>query len=229
MKQLLEQIKKRFRITSLSILILPALLLVFAWIFASLTEEIVYEKEFKLDLSMYKVVATWHRPWLTKFMLWITFFGSRAFLLPAYLVLIFYFLLFKRKTSTSLAVTGVALCGAAVLFLAKNIFRRERPSEPMIQKVTSFSYPSGHSFSAFTFAGIVLFLIWSKNMHAGWKWFYSVLLLLFAIIIAFSRVYLNVHFVSDVFAGLCLSIIWLTVCYYTLKKIGLIKRTLETD
>ena len=224
MAQIIKTIKDKLKRWSLSLLILPASLLLFAWIFALLTEEIVYEKEFTTDVTIYKAVTSIQTVGLTKFMSWITFFGSRAFLLPAYLFMIGYFIFFKRKTSTSIAVAGVALCGAGVLFISKNIFKRDRPTEPLIQRVTSFSYPSGHSFSAFTFAGIILYLIWTNKIQPAWKWFWSILLSLFAATIAFSRVYLNVHFASDVFAGFCLSMIWLTVCYFTLRKLGLIKK-----
>lgn len=224
MKKLIESIKAWTKTKSLSLLILPAILLILAWVFASLTEEIVYDKESEFDHMVYNFVHPIHTPWLTDFMVAITFLGSRAFLLPAYTVLAL-FLFFKRDRSTALAVSGVALCGAAVLFISKNIFKRERPLEPIIERATSFSYPSGHSFSAFTFAGIALYLVWTSNISKTAKWVWSTLFILLAAIIAFSRIYLNIHFASDVVAGFCLSLIWLTTCYYTLTRLKIIGKS----
>jgi undecaprenyl-diphosphatase len=82
--------------------------------------------------------------------------------------------------------------------------------------VAGFSFPSGHSFSSFTFYGLVGYLLWKSDIATAWKVTATVFLFLFASTIAFSRVYLQVHFPSDVVAGFCLSVVWLILSFWIL-------------
>jgi len=223
MRQIITWLRDKISKMRWSGLIIPVVVLLLCSFFISLTEEMVYEQESKFDLYAYEAVSSIHSPALTEIMKVITFFGARVFLLPAYAIIAAYFLFYKKNTLLSISIVSVALCGAGVLFLSKNVFKRERPLEPLIDKSETFSYPSGHSFSAFTFAGIILFIIWSGHITVKWKWFWTIFLIMFAATIAFSRVYLNIHFASDVIAGLCLSLIWLSMCYFLVKKLKLVK------
>jgi undecaprenyl-diphosphatase len=216
-----EEKAKRFSLSLLIVIVVFSLLL---FLFAIITDEIVFEKETAFDAGVYGFLHPYTNPGLTRFMAFFTFFGSRTFLLPAYLVIVAYYLFYKKKSLNALAIAVIALGGAGILYLFKNIFRRDRPLEPLISKVTSFSYPSGHSFSAFTFSGILIYLVWISSMKKGYKWLITVLLFVFAALVAITRVYLHVHYASDVIAGFCLSLIWLTICYYTLKKFNLIPK-----
>jgi undecaprenyl-diphosphatase len=90
----------------------------------------------------------------------------------------------------------------------------------LIQNVTGFSFPSGHSFSAFTFFGILIYIVWKSNLTKLWKYLLSVFFVLFASLVAFSRVYLHVHYPSDVVAGFCLSMLWLCISFWILNKIN---------
>jgi undecaprenyl-diphosphatase len=103
--------------------------------------------------------------------------------------------------------------------LFKGIFKRDRPLEPLTAKATSFSYPNGHSFSAFTFSGTIIYLIWSANITKVWKWTWSIVSFLFAMLIGLSRIYLHVHYASDVIAGFCLSVVWLATAYYIFRRV----------
>jgi membrane-associated phospholipid phosphatase len=216
-----EEVKKKTKGFSKGFLIVLFLFLLLITVFSVITHEIVFEKETSFDDTIYKAVSSIASPALTKIMVAITFFGSRAFLLPAYLIIII-IQLTKSRTKASLGIAAVALCGGAVLFLFKGIFKRERPIEPLIAKATSFSYPSGHSFSAFTFSGIIMYLIWSTNITKAWKWTWSVVFFLFAAMIGLSRIYLHVHYASDVVAGFCLSLAWLASSYYILRRVKII-------
>lgn len=87
----------------------------------------------------------------------------------------------------------------------KNIVDRTRPYEYvkrlelLVPKVGNASFPSGHSSYAATFATIILFMGKSKSLR--------VFTLVLAILISFSRLYLHVHFPSDVLAGIILGIV----------------------
>ncbi|MEP6584728.1 MAG: phosphatase PAP2 family protein [Ginsengibacter sp.] len=108
------------------------------------------------------------------------------------------------------------MTSTTLLYFLKDTFRRHRPMDPLITNVTGFSFPSGHSFSSFTFCGLIVYLLWQSKIGRGWKVGATIFFFLFATTIAFSRVYLRVHFPSDVIAGFCLSMMWLLLSIWVL-------------
>jgi undecaprenyl-diphosphatase len=218
-----EEVKDKAKSFTMSIIIALLLFLMLVLVFGIITHQIVYQKNTLFDDTVFKALSSIISPELTSVMVGFTYFGSRAFLLPAY-TFITIFLLITRRSWWGLGIVSVALCGAGVLFLFKDIFKRVRPLEPLAGTETSFSYPSGHAFSAFTFSGIVIYLIWHADIKKSWKWIWSMVFFLFASIIAFTRVYLRVHYASDVIAGISLSLVWLSMCYFTFKKVRIGRR-----
>ena len=195
--------------------ILAAILLLFLFI----TDEIVLENEKGFDNIVFGFLHRYTTPALTGIMIFFTFFGSMKFLFPAYCVLVLYYLLFKKNTFRSFNIAAIGVSSVALLFLIKDIFKRHRPADPLLADVKGFSYPSGHSFSAFTFCGLLIYIIWELQINNWLKWIGTFVLFLFAALVATSRVYLHVHYASDVVAGFCLSILWLTICIFVLNKI----------
>ncbi|TDH21398.1 phosphatase PAP2 family protein [Segetibacter sp. 3557_3] len=213
----LKENAKRFSVRLMIIIALFAVVLILFWM---LTDEVVFEKENSFDLRVHALLASYANPRLTGIMEFLTFFGSRAFLWPCYGLMVCYYLFVKKDKVNSLSIAAIALSGAGVLFLLKQTFKRHRPLEPLLQNVDGFSYPSGHSFSAFTFCGVVCYLVWISSIKSVYKWILSVLFFCFATSIALSRVYLHVHFATDVIAGFGLSFLWLLSCYFVLHRAG---------
>ena len=175
------------------------------------------EHENGFDQNISNAILPLVSPFLTSLMKTITFFGSEMFLFPAYSVLIIYYI-YRKSNTLALDIAMIGLSSTGILFLFKNIFKRHRPLDPLISHVTGFSFPSGHSFSSFTFFGILIYLIWHTNISKLWKIIIAILLFVFATTIAFSRVYLRVHYPSDVVAGFCLSVVWLMLSFWILHK-----------
>jgi undecaprenyl-diphosphatase len=193
------------------------LFLVTLIVFVYIADEMVVEKENQLDTRVVAVVNQHQSPAATHFFETITFFGSTNFLLPAYSILIIILLLEKRKrTAFNIGVIGVS--SSAVLYLLKEIFKRHRPTDPLMAHVTGFSFPSGHSFSSFTFYALIIYLFWQLKISPLAKGIIAFFFFLFALLISYSRVYLRVHYPSDVVAGFCLSVIWLLLAFYFLRK-----------
>ncbi|MDQ6845249.1 MAG: phosphatase PAP2 family protein [Bacteroidota bacterium] len=193
------------------------LFLLTLFIFVTITDEIVLEHENGFDTFVAHAILSLDSPSLTKILIAVTFFGSSSFLFPAYAVLILFYL-FRKKWKSALDVATIGITSTALLFLLKDIFKRQRPLDPLINNVTGFSYPSGHSFSSYTFWGLIVYLLWQSKIGHRWKIAATILLFLFATTIAFSRVYLRVHYPSDVVAGFCLSMIWLIIAQWLLHK-----------
>lgn len=193
--------------------------LLILFLFWRITDEIVLEQETTFDTDIHQFLAAYTTPATTKVMLLLTFLGSREFLLPAYTLLAAFFLFYKRDIIQALGIVMIGLISRGLLLLLKNIFQRHRPLGQLAQNFTGYSYPSGHSFSAFTFFGLLTYLIWKTNLSRGWKWILSFIFFLLAAGVAISRVYLHAHFASDVIAGFCLSILWLGIALWILHSV----------
>ncbi|NIK70548.1 MULTISPECIES: phosphatase PAP2 family protein [unclassified Paenibacillus] len=116
---------------------------------------------------------------------------------------------------------GVIVSSALLNLVLKTIFQRARPDINRIIEASGFSFPSGHSMSAFTLYGITIYFLWK---HLKYRWMRAAVILVGVVIIAMigiSRIYLGVHYPSDVIGGYLVSAAWL------MMSIGLYERFLE--
>lgn len=216
MKSVVEktEAKEKVRGLSLRFLVAAGVFLAALAIFTAIADEMVLEHENHLDTVVFKWIAPLVNPDMTSAMKTITFFGSSSFLFPAYGVLILVFLFHRKDKRLSLEIAAIAITGTILLFTLKSIFHRHRPPNQIIHAVNSFSFPSGHAFSSFTFFGLLIYLLWKpKGINAALRWSLSILFFLAACAVAFSRVYLHVHYASDVIAGFCLCLVWLGITF----------------
>lgn len=103
--------------------------------------------------------------------------------------------------------------------LMKSLFERPRPIFPHLVEASGLSFPSGHAMISFSFYGLLIYIVWREIRNKGVKYFLVVFLLLLIHLIGFSRIYLKVHFATDVMAGFSLGIIWLILSIFILRKI----------
>ncbi len=141
----------------------------------------------------------------------LTIFGSQYFLIPAYLILIFYYLSFKKMKWMASRVIAVSVSSLVLMFGLKMLFGRQRPLTPLLHEVSGYSFPSGHAFMSFSFFGLLIYIIYKHIAPSAGRTIAMVLLFLFTIIIGVSRVYLRVHYASDVIAGFCMGFMWLVI------------------
>jgi undecaprenyl-diphosphatase len=172
--------------------------------------------QLKIDTAIFEGLQSIRSSLTTRFMLAITFLGSRYFLFPCYTVLVGYFLLIRKKLWFGVALAFTGFLGNRLLFLMQDLFKRIRPAGPLINYVSGYGYPSGHSFASFVFAGLLTFLVWRKRLETKWKLTYTIIFFLIASIIAISRAYLHVHYPTDVLGGFYLSMLWLIPCCWML-------------
>jgi undecaprenyl-diphosphatase len=152
-----------------------------------------------------------------KIMLFITFLGKHQFLIPANLILIFYFLLVKKQTWFSIRVITIAISSLVLMLLLKQLFQRKRPLSPLLKAAKGLSFPSGHAIMAVTFYGLFIYIL-QHSIAIDWlKWFVTILVIVLIALIGFSRVYLRVHYASDVAAGFIIGLLWLLLSLAVLK------------
>lgn len=210
-KVLLKQIS--LEVFAISLLFLTALVL-----FAYIADEIVLENNTAFDTAVMNYVRTHETPLLIKTMTVITFYGSAQFLLPAYILLIIFYLI-KKNSAYAIDIAIIGISSTAVMFLLKNIFKRHRPAIPVIKNIVGYSFPSGHSLSSFIFCSVVAYLIFQSLLKKPLKYISTFLLLLISLTIGLSRIILNVHFASDVIAGFCLGLVLVLLSFSIIKKI----------
>jgi len=91
------------------------------------------------------------------------------------------------------------------------LFGRPRPTEYRIIDESGYSFPSGHSMVSMAFYGFLIYLVYKKVENKYVKWLLCTLLSILILLIGVSRIYLGVHYASDVIGGFCFSIVYLIV------------------
>jgi undecaprenyl-diphosphatase len=152
-------------------------------------------------------------------MLFFTFLGTHEFLIPANLVLIAYFAFIKKHKWYSIKIPAIALSSLALMFALKHLFNRPRPEIPLLQEAKGLSFPSGHALFSVTFYGLLIYIVFKTIRNRELRTTLIVLLLALILIIGFSRIYLRVHYASDVLAGYCIGFLWLVFTVWLLNRI----------
>jgi undecaprenyl-diphosphatase len=187
--------------------------------FSYLVKQIFIDHQQAFDFKVFHWLAGHTTPFHTSTMEAITFLGTHKFLIPANLALTGYFLFIKKHKWHSIKVAAIALSSTAMMFLLKNIFSRHRPLIPLLKPALGFSFPSGHSMMSFSFYGLLIYLCYKYIENKILKWFLITGLFLLILSIGFSRIYLRVHYASDVLAGFSVGIAWLIFSVWLLNKI----------
>lgn len=159
-----------------------------------------------VDSAVYGFVSKLTSPISTTFFNICTALASPVVLL-VFCILLVLFLKQKEYRVPLLANLAISL----LLNLGmKDLFARVRPSDVAVLAVeTGYSFPSGHTMAATCFYGFLIFLVFRSARRKGARYALAALLMLIVALVGISRVYLGVHYFSDVFAGLCCSITYL--------------------
>lgn len=177
-------------------------------VFLMILEDVYDVESMRLDRAAYWLIVEHLRtPWLTPVME-----SFSALATPVSLVVLL------------LAVAAFApgkrpgMCCAVNLVLVvvinqvlKFIIQRPRPDGFRLATASGFSFPSGHSMVAMAFFGLLAWLVWKYEADRRLRRLYATGFALVIVMIGVSRIYLGVHYASDVLGGFCLSMAWLAV------------------
>lgn len=186
------------------------ILLFFCLLFVLKVVEILYKNELNdIDLAIYTYISSYISDSLTPIMKVFTTMGSAFVILPVTLGLTLFFWARKETLLGFLIPLNLSIV-TFLNIIVKNIVQRPRPSSIALIRETGYSFPSGHSMVSMAFYGFLIYLIhrYMKDKKGN----YLVLLFTSLILgIGFSRIYLGVHYVSDVVSGFLLSVSYLIV------------------
>ncbi|CAM3114511.1 phosphatase PAP2 family protein [Filibacter tadaridae] len=158
---------------------------------------------------------------LTTTMNFFSFIGSGSSIKVLGLItVICLFFLLKHRSDLILFI--VVLIGSHYVFRTlKQLFHRARPDLHRLIEIGGYSFPSGHATNAITFYGILSFLLW-RHIPTYWgRTFLVIFSTIMILMIGISRIYLGVHYPSDVIAGYFAGTFWLFIaiwCYQFIKE-----------
>jgi undecaprenyl-diphosphatase len=154
------------------------------------------------DVSLMRSIHRLSTPWLDTVMKGITWTASTAAVALAVGIIL---RLWRRHRLKALMLS-LAFIGSVIMSnLLKLLFARPRPDVfPPLSIEHSYSFPSGHTSTAVAFYGLLAVLLWRAH-HRGW----ALLSGAWVGAVAFSRIYLGVHYPSDVLGSLALGLLWI--------------------
>ena len=192
--------------------------------FLALAEDVFNKEIMTGDIIGYKMVSTFLiSDFATPIAKFITNLGGAIFLIGLTALLII--LIKNKKIGLSILVNLAIVTGLNQLL--KRILQRPRPTEFRIVEETGYSFPSGHSMVSMAFYGYLIYLIYKYVENKYIKWSLICLLSCLVILIGTSRIYLGVHYTSDVLGGFLLSISYLVVYISLIKNLKIKNITKE--
>ena len=174
------------------------------WGFGELAEDVAAGHAFFFDVPLLEGLHSLSRAGLDHLFLALSAIGYSGGVVPADLVVVLALVLRRHPRSATFA--AVALAGSALAnLLVKHLFARARPALWLsLAPETTYSFPSGHAMGSATLAAVLACLAWDTR----WRWPVIALGAVFTLGVGLSRVYLGVHYPSDVLAGWSAAIAW---------------------
>ena len=182
----------------------------FLFLFGGILQDYIgHDTLIRADTRIVNLIYTLRTDTLNNVMLFFTDLGTWQIVFTGVLAagfILFALNLFSYLFTLIISVTG----GELIIAIIKNLVQRPRPSSiHALVMEKSFSFPSGHSFVAFAFYGLLSYVIYRMSRKKMWKALAIGTGILTIGMIAFSRVYLGVHWPSDILASLALGAAWL--------------------
>ncbi len=203
-----------------NILLLVAAFFIF-WtpviIFSKIAGEVIEKEPIGIDYTILHAIHDQATPLLDQAFIFITNLGSAETIIIVTL-LIFAYLLYKRQRQNAL-ILFASVSGAAVAnLILKALFHRIRPSLwNLVITETGYSFPSGHAMLSSALILSIIFIIWKTR----WRWPGLVAGVLLIGLIGLSRLYLGVHYPTDIIAGWSVSILWLLIVLVITKNLSI--------
>lgn len=180
------------------------------YLFAKMAEDVIQEEYVLIvDRWISAHINAVQTPLVSRLMVFLTDMnGAQGTLIISFVLMLW---LLCKKYFHDLCFYFLCVGGAAIAFsLIKTIVQRMRPVSDIIS-VTGYSFPSGHATMA-TVVALSVYIIFAKRVHLiGLRILLLFVCVVWVLMIAFSRIYLDVHWLSDVIAGLGLGLFWVTL------------------
>jgi undecaprenyl-diphosphatase len=183
-------------------------------LFVELTRTLETETLAYYDQLVTNYTLSQRNPMLTKYFKLVSDTGDvTGYLIVIILIAIVSTLIFK-KWKFILQITSVLVLAFLSNTVLKKLINRARPGIEHLVTVKTLSYPSGHAMSSMAFYGLLIYLVYKSKLKAFMKTALISVLVLLILSIGISRIYLGVHFPSDVVGGFIAGFIWVVLCIF---------------
>lgn len=159
------------------------------------------------DFRIYNAIISMKSDFWTAFFRVITFFASVPFLVFITILSLFIRIHKKYKVFISLNMVNDVILNNAF----KYIIRRNRPLEWFLVNESGYSFPSGHAMGACCFYGLLIYLLYRSSLSNKYKVIGIIGLIILILLIGVSRIYLGVHYATDVIGGMMLACAYLII------------------
>lgn len=183
------------------------------WLFGGVAEDVLSGDPLTIvDVDVSQWLHAHATPLLNQWMLAITHLHGIA-AISTYALLTALYLAWKRDWYWLLCLSVTVPSGMVVNVLTKLAFQRARPTfdEPILA-LTTYSFPSGHVAGTTLFYGVLAAMLMAKTSSWGWRVFLIFAAFALIVLVALTRMYLGVHYLSDVIAAFAEALAWLTLC-----------------
>lgn len=188
---------KRYVIIAISVVVFLALLL-----------EVRADDILRLDATAYSFfVLRLRRPWLTNIMEGFSYLSSPIVIAGMFLMVV----AFAPGRRPGMCAALNLVCVVLINQVLKYIVQRPRPDGFRLISEVGYSFPSGHSMVSMAFYGLCAWMVWTYERDRIIRWLSCLSFGVIIVAVGMSRVYLGVHYASDVLAGFCISLAWLAV------------------
>jgi membrane-associated phospholipid phosphatase len=219
--KLFRFIKKRFTVNEkygLYLTIGITITLIFIYTFFGILQDYIgREALIQFDLRVINLFSLLRHQSLTNQMLFITYLAKGQIITLGVIIFLLIFYIYKKwhfMSTMLISVTGAEI----FVWIIKNIIERPRP--PLTNALIaepSYSFPSGHTFVAIAFYGLLAYFVIQSEKNKFIKIISFILATFLIILVGLSRTYLGDHWPSDVFASFAAGLAWLTILITSLK------------
>jgi len=197
-------------------------------LFIEITDQLKSDLMSQVDTQITNYVLSFRSQRLSDYFIIITDIGDvYGYLIVFSLCAVVFYLIFKNWTYVA-QLSLVLLLALSSNLLLKQVINRTRPEIEHLVTVKTLSYPSGHAMTAMAFYGFLIFLFYRFKIHAFLKTVIIIFLAVLILSIGISRIYLGVHFPSDVVGGFIAGFIWVVFCALIFQLIRIFKKDSKT-
>ena len=168
---------------------------------------VIKDNNLVFDTFIYNKIIRIKSDFFTIFFKGITFLASVPFMVFITVLVLFFKINKKYKFIIALNMINDVILNNFIKF----IFKRQRPVDWFLVNESGYSFPSGHTMAAVCFYGLLIYLIYRSKLNKKCKVILISLLTLLIIGIGISRIYLGVHYASDVIGGVVIALIYLII------------------
>lgn len=196
--------------------------------FVELTETLKTEYLGTIDSKVTQYVFSFRSPGLTNFFIFVTNVGDVDGYLVVLAIMVLATAFIYKKWKYVWQIFVVLLLATSSNMVLKRFIDRARPDLEHMVTVETLSYPSGHAMSAMAFYGFLIYLLYKFRLNLLVKNILILLVALLILSIGISRIYLGVHFPSDILGGFIAGAIWVLFCILLFNLIELFRKDSRT-